>query len=243
MAAGADYRLTPDTIAGFALAGGGTNFGVGDAGSGRSDLFQLGAFARHNMGAAYLSGMLAYGWQDMTTERSVGADRLQGRFNANAFSGRLEGGYRFATPLIGVTPYAAVQFTSLALPGYGETALSGASTFALNYASKNVTATRTELGLRTDKSFLIDNAVLTLRGRAAWAHDNNNERNVTATFQALPGATFISNGASQSPNAALLTASADMKFINGWTVSGTFDGEFSNVTRSYAGRGALRYAW
>jgi hypothetical protein len=33
-----------------------------------------------------------------------------------------------------------------------------------------------------------------------------------------------------------------MKWINGWSVAGTFEGEFSNVTRSLRrqGRGALR---
>ena len=42
-------------LAGFALAGGGTNFSVNNFGSGRSDLFQAGAFVRHKVGAAYVS--------------------------------------------------------------------------------------------------------------------------------------------------------------------------------------------
>ena len=40
---------------------------------------------------------LAYGWQDITTDRTVtiaGIDRLRAQFNANAWSGRVEGGYR-----------------------------------------------------------------------------------------------------------------------------------------------------
>ena len=101
VAVGADYRFSPYTIAGFAVAGGGTNFSVNGLGSGRSDLFQAGAFVRHNVGAAYLTGALAYGWQDITTDRTVtaaGTDLLRARFNANAFSGRVEGGYRFVTP-------------------------------------------------------------------------------------------------------------------------------------------------
>ena len=68
------------------------------AGSGRSDLFQAGAFMRHNVGSAYITGALAYGWQDITTDRTVtvaGPDRLRAHFNANAFSGRIEGGNRF----------------------------------------------------------------------------------------------------------------------------------------------------
>jgi hypothetical protein len=34
-----------------------------------------------------------------------------------------------------------------------------------------------------------------------------------------------------------------MKWINGWSTAATFEGEFSNVTRSYAGKGVVRYAW
>ena len=53
MAAGADYRYRA-TVAGFALAGGGTNFGVASGGSGRTDLFQAGAFIKHMAGSAYV---------------------------------------------------------------------------------------------------------------------------------------------------------------------------------------------
>ncbi len=184
VAAGADYRFSPNTIAGFALAGGGTSFSVAGGGSGRSDLFQTGAFIKHKIGAAYISGALAYGWQDVTTDRTVtiaGIDRLRAQFNANAFSGRAEGGYRFVSPWIGgigITPYAAAQFTTFDLPAYAEQVVSGANTFALAYGSRSVTATRSELGLRADKSFAMTNAVLTLRGRAAWAHDFNPDRAV-----------------------------------------------------------------
>ena len=51
------------------------------------------------------------------------------------------------------TPYAAGQFTTFDLPAYAEQAIVGANTFALAYASKSVTASRSELGMRTDKSF------------------------------------------------------------------------------------------
>jgi uncharacterized protein with beta-barrel porin domain len=243
---GADYRFSPFTIAGFALAGGGTSFNVNGLGSGRSDLFQAGAFIRHTVGPAYISGALAYGWQDITTNRTVsiaGIDQLRAEFNANAFSGRAEGGYRFATPWMGITPYAAAQFTTFDLPAYAEQAISGANTFALAYGARDVTDTRSELGLRTDRSWAMANGILTLRGRFAWAHDFSPDRNIGATFQALPGASFVVNGAAQAHDSALTTASAEMKWINGWSAAATFEGEFSNVTRSYAGKGVVRYQW
>ncbi|SDD28884.1 autotransporter outer membrane beta-barrel domain-containing protein [Bradyrhizobium brasilense] len=245
-AVGADYRFSPNTIAGFALAGGVSSFSVNGLGWGRSDLFQAGAFVRHSVGAAYLSAALAYGWQDVTTDRIVaaaGADHLRANFNANAWSGRLEGGYRTATPWIGLTPYAAAQFTSFELPAYAESVVSGGGAFALNYAAKSVTDVRSELGLRADKSFAVDGGIVTLRGRVAWAHDFNPDRTVGAVFQTLPGAAFVVNGAAQASDSALTTASAELKWRNGWSAAATFEGEFSNVTQSYAGKGVMRYTW
>ena len=45
----------------------------------------------------------------------------------------------------------------------------------------------------------MQDGVLTLRGRAAWAHDYNPNRAVTAIFQTLPGASFVVNGARRMP--------------------------------------------
>lgn len=248
-AVGADYWFSPATVAGVAMAGGGTQFSVMNGGTGRSDLVQAGAFVRHSEGSAYVTAAAAYGWQNITTDRLVAAgvtDRLRAAFNANAYSGRVEGGHRSLLPAlggVGVTPYAAVQVSVLDLPAYAETSASGAGIFGLTYAGKTVTNTRTELGLRADKSLVLDNALLTLRGRAAWAHDFNTDRSIAATFQTLPGASFIVNGALASRDAALTSAAAELTWRNGWSVAATFDGEFSSTSRSYAGKGVVRYAW
>jgi outer membrane autotransporter protein len=145
----------------------------------------------------------------------AGVDRLSARFNANAFSGRLEGGYRFVTPWMGITPYTAAQVTAFVLPAYAENVLSGANTFALAYGAKTVTVTRSELGLRSDRSWAVRDAIFTVRGRAAWAHDFNPDRSIAATFQTLPAASFVVNGAVQARDAALTTASAEWKWAGG----------------------------
>lgn len=248
-AVGADYLISPNTIAGFALAGGGTSFSVANGGTGRSDLFQVGANVRHNDGRAYISAALAYGWQDITTDRSVavaGLDQLRGEFSANAWSGRLEGGYRLVSPAalsIGITPYAAAQFVTFDLPAYAERAIAGTNNFALNYNAKDVTDARSELGFRTDKSIIMSGGILTLRGRFAWAHDYDPARSIAATFPSLPGASFVVNGAARAADSALTTASIEIKWKTGWSIASTFEGEFSSTTASYAGKGVVRYAW
>ena len=128
--------------------------------------------------------------------RAVSA-QLRAEFNANAWSGRIEGGYRLVSPWrsgVGIAPYAAGQFTTFELPACAESVVSGAGMFALSYA-------------------------------------------------ALPGASFVVNGAAHAANSALTTASAEVKWINGWSAAATFEGEFSEVTRSYAGKAVVRYAW
>jgi autotransporter-associated beta strand protein len=245
-AVGADYRFSPNTVAGFALAGGGTHFNVANGGSGNSDLFQAGAYVRHTEGAVFLAAALAYGWQDVTTNRTVtafGIDSLRANFKTNAISGRLEGGYKVATGVGDITPYAAGQFTTYRLPSYMEQVAFGAGTFALNYAGKDVTATRSELGMKAEKAVPMTDATLMLRGRLAWAHDFNTDRNVQATFQSLPGSAFVVNGAAPAADTALTTVAAEMAWRNGWSASATADAQLSDTTHSYSGKGVVRYSW
>ena len=84
---------------------------------------------------------------------------------------------------------------------------------------------------------------MTLRGRAAWAHDFNPDRAIGATFQTLPGA-FRGQwrGAGQRLCARHRLRRNEMAWA-AVRLAGTFEGEFSNVTRSYAGKGVVRYAW
>jgi outer membrane autotransporter protein len=234
-------------MVGLAMGGAGTRFSTAQGlGGGHADLFQVGVYGSRNMGAAYVSGVLAYGWQDITTDRTVtvaGADRLRANFNAHTFAARAEAGYRFVKAAAGVTPYAAAQLTSVYLPGYAEIAVSGSSQFALSFASDTAANVRTELGVRTDKSFAVRDGTLTLRGRAAWAHDSNTDRTISPTFQSLPGASFTVSGARPAADGALVSTGIEMKWWNGWALAAAFEGEFSNTTESYAGKGTVRYAW
>jgi hypothetical protein len=56
----------------------------------------------------------------------------------------------------------------------------------------------------------------------------------------LPGA----NGAAQASDSALVTASVEKKWLNGWSAAATFEGEFSDVGHQLRrqGRGAIRLA-
>src|SRR5262249_8686597 len=141
-AGGLDYRLTPHSVVGVALAGGGTNWNLSQGlGGGRRDAVQAGVYGAARLGAAYLAGAFAHTNPRMPTDRlSFAADHLTASFNAQSLGGRVEGGYRFATWYGGVTPYAAIQVQSFHTPGYSEVDGSGGG-FALAYNARTGTDT------------------------------------------------------------------------------------------------------
>jgi outer membrane autotransporter protein len=244
VAAGLDYHFTPDTVLGFALAGGGTDWNLSQGlGSGKSDAFQAGIYGTTRWGPAYLAGAFAFTNHWMTTDRTAVGDHLTADFNAQSYGGRLEGGYRFATLYGAIAPYAAIQAQNFHTPSYNETdAIPGG--FALAFPAHDADDTRSELGARFDKQVLLNyGAVLIWRARAAWAHDWITDPNLLPMFEALPGASFIVNGATPVKNSALASAGAELRLINGVSLLGKFDGEFANGSQTYGGRGVVRYTW
>jgi uncharacterized protein with beta-barrel porin domain len=244
-AGGFDYRITPNSVAGFAVAGGGTNWSLAQGlGGGRSDAFQAGVYSATRSGPAYLAAALSYTEHWMSTDRlAFAGDHLTASFNAQSFGGRVEGGYRFVTPISGVTPYAALQAQNFRTPSYSETDLNGGG-FALAVNGRTATDNRTELGTRFDRVAATgSDAVLTLRSRLAWAHDWVSDPTLTPVFQMLPGASFVVNGAAPAKNSALASASSELRLAGGVTLLAKFDAEFAANSSTYAGTGTLRYTW
>lgn len=243
--AGADYHLAPGTVLGFAVAGGGNSWNLSNGlGGGHSDTFQLGVFGSQAFGPAYISGAFAFAWHGMDTSRrlTVGPNStLTADFNSQSIGGRLEAGYRFDQQYFAVTPYAALQAQNLWLPAYSE---NGRKTFALSYDERQAQALRTELGAWFEKAFAVPGTgTLALRSRVAWAHDEMSDPRVTATFQSLPGASFVVAGAAQPADSALLSLGAELRLAGNLTVGVKVDGQFADGARSYAGNVELRKAW
>jgi len=243
-AGGMDYHYSPDTIFGFALAGGGTNWGLaGGLGDGRSDAFQAGVYGITRAGPAYLAAALAFTNHWMTTDRSALGDQLTANFDAQSYGARVEAGYRYAVlPMLGVTPYAALQAQDFNTPSYSETDPTGGG-FGLSYAAMNATDVRSELGARFDDPTLIGGMPLILRARVAWAHDWVSNPSLGAVFESLPGASFVVNGAPMPQNSALTSVGAELYLTSRLTLLAKFDGEFANSSQTYAGSGTLRYTW
>ncbi|ACF00407.1 outer membrane autotransporter barrel domain protein [Rhodopseudomonas palustris TIE-1] len=243
-AAGASYQVSPQARVGFALGGSGSSFSLAQGlGSGSSDSFNAALYGRYQLGPSYLAAALGYVWQDATVDRTVtvaGGEALRARMHPQALTARVEGGQRRQVSGIGVTPYAALQTTTMFLPTFGET---GTSVFALDYAGRQSTVTRSELGARFDDEVFIDGRPLALRARAAWAHGWNTDWQAAATLRQIPAAQFNVYGAALPGDSVQVSLGASLGLGRGWTVSAAFDGEFWKHAESYAGRALVSYQW
>ena len=172
-AGGLDYRLTPNTVVGFALAGGGTNWSLAQRSRRRQERCLPGRRLRRDpFGPGLSRGRLRL-HQSLDVDRPLRLCRRppHRQLQRAELGARLESGYRFATMFGGITPYAAIQAQSFRTPTYSETDVNGGG-FALGYNGRTATDTRSELGARFDRLLALNpNAVLALRARLAWAHD------------------------------------------------------------------------
>ncbi len=252
-AGGLDFRVSPDTLIGLAVGGGGTDWNISGRGTGSGSDVQGGIYGMTRFGDSYASAAFAYGHHDLTTNRSVtvGAvlDQLTADVGADHVAGRVEGGHRFAvSPQFGVAPYVGLEVQSFALPAYRERDTTGLNAFALNYAARTTTDTRSEFGARLDSQPLalgdpFGDATLVFRGRAAWVHDFSPDRSAVASFQTLPGSGFSVIGASTATDAALLSAGAELRLSSTMSIGAKFDGLFAGQTQIYAGTAVLRVTW
>ena len=255
VAAGADYRFSPNSLVGFSLAGGNINWsvtgsGFGGNGGGSSDAFMAGIYGKYVAGAGYVSGAVTYSNYWMSTARSVtvaGLDQLKADFNAESWGGRLEGGYHLPTNYLTLawTPYAAFTGQSFHTPNYGEIATLGSNQFALNIASRTATAYRGEFGLRLDKVASVDNGgQVSLFGKIAYAYDSISNPAAAASFAALgPGSNFIVFGAAPSQNLALSSSGVEWRLASGISFMVKADSEWGDRSHTYTGTGRIRYTW
>jgi outer membrane autotransporter protein len=247
LSAGFDQRVGASSIVGVAFGTGRTNFSVAEGlGSGSDSMLQAALYARSNLGHAYVAGAVAYSYNDFATARDINlpttpptTDHFSASFAGHDVAGQVEVGYRMAW----LIPYAAARAQALFTPAYSETA-SGTSGLGLNYAAQTTTALRTELGARIEQTIAQgDAARLTLRARAAWAHDYGSAPYVTAAFETVPDAPFRVAGAAPARDSMLLSAGAELGFANGFAISGLFDSAFSANSEMYSGTGRVSYRW
>lgn len=248
---GVDQLVNPDLLVGIAAGGSSASFSVADRTTyGRLEGGHIGAYAMQRFGASYLSAQIAYRHFNNSTTRTisgVGPDETaKGSFGSDQVGGRLEIGRAFAFGNVSVTPFAAVQAARLWQGAYTETSTAGVApgVLALSYRSQNVSSVPAFLGAKFDGRFDFGNGMVwSPFVHAAWVHEFEPSRTITASLITVPMPAFTVSGASAASDSARVDLGSRLALNRFWELSGRVTGDFSNRGQSYSGIGSLRASW
>jgi outer membrane autotransporter protein len=250
-AIGVDRLVNPDLLIGVAAGGSSSTFSVDDrATSGRLDGAHLGGYAMQRFGASYFSAQLAYSHFNNSTTRTIsaiGPDEIaKGSFSSDQVGGRLEIGRSFDFSSVLVTPFAAVEAARLWQQAYSETSITGVGpgVLGLSYAAHAVFSLPVFLGARFDgRADLGNGMILSPFVYAAWVHEFEPTRDITASLITGPVSAFTIEGARAASDAGRVDIGSRLVLNRWWELSARFTGEFSSVGQTYAGMGSLRVNW
>jgi outer membrane autotransporter protein len=78
---------------------------------------------------------------------------------------------------------------------------------------------------------------------AAWVHEFDPARNVTASLTSLSMPSFTVEGARAAADAGRIELGSRLALNRWWELSARATGEFSRAGQSYTGMGSLRVSW
>lgn len=244
-AAGADWVISPRLTLGAAVSAGAAGLNLADGKShGHAKALQGGVYGQYRFRPRVYGAFAAIlGQQDISTARTItvsGTDMLTAKPQATQYGLRYETGIE----LRGLTPYVALQDRLFQTSGYAETAVSGASTFALDYASRSINMPSLELGVRMAQDVTLNrNWTLSLSDRLALTHNFFGQWNSRAAFAAVPDSDFTVEGGSLGSDAALVSLGAALRNRTGLEINLRLNSGVSSKAQTYTGLIGVTMAW
>jgi autotransporter-associated beta strand protein len=243
-AAGADWVITPRLTLGGAVSAGAAGLNLADGSHGHAKALQGGIYSQYRFRPrVYGSFAAVLGQQDIDTTRTVtvsGTDVLTAKPQATLYGLRYETGIE----LRGLTPYFALQDRLFQTSSYTETAASGASTFALDYASRSFNMPSLELGVRMAQDYALNrNWTITLSDKLALSHNFFGQWDTRAAFAAVPDSDFTIQGASPGSDAGLISLGAALRNRMGLAVNLRLNSTVSSKAQTYTGLVGITMAW
>lgn len=252
-AGGIDYEANPGLLIGGGAGASRSTFSVNDqATSGKVDGLHVGGYAMQRFGATYVSAVAGYSRFDNATSRTITGlgptETASGTFSSDQAGGRLELGHTFGAGSVDVTPFAAAQASRLWQRGYTETSLAPGNVpgqFGLTYQPVSVWSLPTFLGAQLDTRIGFANGVVwSPYLRAAWVHEFNTTRQVSAFVSSFPASPFTVDGARAARDSAKVDLGSRLLLTANIAAIANFTGEFAGRGQQmYAGTGTLRVNW
>jgi outer membrane autotransporter protein len=241
---GFDYEVSSHLLVGGMVGGTASNYNVSARSStGTESSGQVGLYSVAKWENFYVNSIFNYGYFSGESTRyvtGVGSTAEQtGTTSSNAFTGRMEVGYRMDHPLVNVMPFVAMQATSLQMNSFTE---SNTDNLGLSVAGNTTMSEPGSLGIQLDRSFDVsDKWTMYPLLRMAWVHEFQTDRSINASLQALPTTNWTVNGASAAYNAANVGISFQAMNKQGIAIFASGNAEASSTTQSYMGELGVKW--
>jgi len=251
-AAGLEVRLNRNFIVGFAAGGVMSSYSVSERATSGKQTGAMGAvYGVTRFDRLYAMGLVGFGGFGTDSTRWVGGpagmENATGNLSSNAWTGRVEVGYRFETPMVNIAPYVALQGTSLQNSGLTETVTTSTGQpggMGLRVQGRGGSSVPGAVGVQFDRRFAIDDdwAVRPVL-RVAWVHDFSTDRAVTAGLAAVPASLWTVQGASAASDAADINLSVQALHRNGLALTASAAAYAAPRVAGVQGQLRVSYQW
>ncbi|WP_425965280.1 autotransporter domain-containing protein [Rhizobium nepotum] len=225
---GADAMVTDAWRLGLLAGYSHSSFDADDrASSASSDNYHVGLYAGTQWQALSFRSGLAYTWNDIKTNRSVGftgfADSLSAGYDASTLQTFGEFGYQIETPAGNFEPFVNLAHVTVKTDGFGENG--GAA--ALASSGETTDTTFTTLGVRAENDLGIGNMQMNLAGMLGWRHAYGDT--TPTSIHAFSGSdAFAVFGNPLAKDAAIVAAGVNVDIAPGATVAISYQGQFND---------------
>lgn len=237
---GADAEVTDSLRLGLAGGYGSTDYAQPALGASASmTSWDLAVYAGAGLGPLALRFGGAYGWQDISTSRTVTMASFSDALSSDADGGTgqlfAEVSHELAVGVARVEPFAGLAYVTADLDGAGESG--GAAALAIE--SGSLSNTYSTLGLRVAAPLPILSEALSLRGGLGWRYAFGTVSTVSTLAFAAGGDAFTVVGPAIGRNTALLDLGASYRFGQAVAADISYSGAFAENGQSNGLNGLL----
>ena len=248
---GVDYQVQPNILVGVAVGGSSSSFNVGSLSTnGNLTGFHAGVYGAYTMGNSYIALNETFSAYNNQTSRKAGGyaylpyEQLSAQFGSTEFRTREELGHGVLMGGLKATPFIAAEIAAYQSNAFSEQSSIYASTFALKNNGQGINSLPTFAGLRLSNAVTLSNGWrLAPVGSVAYVHEFFPQRQFNNILMSMPGADFNVAGPRSTYNLVQTKIGAQLNLNEKLALFTDFQGEFSPVSQSYAGKGGVKYIW
>ncbi len=208
-------------------------------GGSSTDIVHVALYGAQPVGRVTLSGVISYGHASTHTSRLTGIAGVEGKMNANIYSGGVQASTQVDLGQIQLVPAAGLLVAGVEGNSFAEAAPTGLGAYAISGNGAGYNSVRPYVSVLVAHSFTTASEMLvSTHARAGYEYEAGDTGNAT-TLYAADGTRFASSYAKLAPSNALLSAGFSVG-KNNWSVYGDYIAQVAGNWTAQTGEFGVR---